>query len=436
MRGWWVLGWVVVALWGGEAGGEDIAAWAASHARPITTVVPQSGFDDLEPLRQAVGDARVVMLGESRHDAREHFLLKHRLIEFLIEEMGFTVLAMEESVPQAMQLNEYLHDGVADPAEQVAQMGGWYVWGTEEVLALLRWLRQRNDVHGAEIEFHGLDISDAPRAAVRRVLDYLRGIAPDRVPALEEAIDLSPFSRDFWPETLENYGRLAPVALDSLGRGLDRLVDTVGACRPSELREHERMAHLAQTARRAHAMYRTIQGGSYAEGGMVREEAMAANLERLITTTAEGKRIIVWAHNLHIARGRIDIDIPGRPEARDVRTMGQLLAERTAEAVLTVGFTFHHGRGGHADLPAAGPETLDAVLARVGQPLCWVDLREAPSEGAAHAWLHAEQTMRAQGGMARLVPAEAFDLLMFTETIDRTRPTPEVRRRFDALRRR
>ena len=48
-------------------------AWAKQHAIPIKTAEAGHGFDDLQPLKQIVGKARVVGMGEATHGTREFF---------------------------------------------------------------------------------------------------------------------------------------------------------------------------------------------------------------------------------------------------------------------------------------------------------------------------------------------------------------------------
>ena len=76
--------------------------------------------------------------------------------------MGFTVLAMEESAPQAYALNDYLIGGEGDPEALVAWMGGWYIWGTEEFLGLVRWLRQHNDDPRCQLCFEDILRKELP----------------------------------------------------------------------------------------------------------------------------------------------------------------------------------------------------------------------------------------------------------------------------------
>ena len=418
----------------------ELLAWASSRTVPLASLVAGSGFEDLSPLRAMVADARVVMLGDSRHDAREQFLLKHRLVEFLVTEMGFTVLAMEESYPQGERINEYLLGGPGDPETVLDALGAWYIWNTEEVLGLIRWLRQYNDRPGRarKVRYCGLDISDAPLPAIDHALAYLARVAPAVAAGLADAIDRSPFSADFWPQTMEAYGRLSPDAVDSLGLALDRLVDTLRGRQPefiarSSRGEFAQALQMADTAVRAHRMFATMLSGTYEEDGLVREQAMVDNVLRLLHDEAPGQRIIVWAHNLHVARGPLDIDIPGRPPAAGMTLMGQLLADRTDAEVVTIGFAFGRGVESHADLPPAGAGTVDGLMAQIGLPACYLDLRSSPPEGPVHDWLHTRQVMRAQGGTVTLTPARAFDILVFTATLSRTRPTAGALARFDAL---
>lgn len=41
----------------------QVIEWITQHAVPLSTVQAGNGFDDLEPLKQMVGDSRIVSLG-------------------------------------------------------------------------------------------------------------------------------------------------------------------------------------------------------------------------------------------------------------------------------------------------------------------------------------------------------------------------------------
>src|SRR5919107_3248235 len=80
----------------GAAAAPPVAGWAQRHAVRLTTVDPAAPLDDLAFVRRSVGRAQVVGLGESVHGAAEEETLKHRLLRFLVERMGFRSVAWEE----------------------------------------------------------------------------------------------------------------------------------------------------------------------------------------------------------------------------------------------------------------------------------------------------------------------------------------------------
>ncbi|MBO9199403.1 MULTISPECIES: erythromycin esterase family protein [Niastella] len=73
-----------------------IKQYVQEHAQPIASIHPDStDYSDLEVIGKAIGDARVVMLGEQDHGDAPTFQAKSRLIKYLHEQKGFDVLAWE-----------------------------------------------------------------------------------------------------------------------------------------------------------------------------------------------------------------------------------------------------------------------------------------------------------------------------------------------------
>lgn len=149
---------------------EEKAAWIRKHSVVLETVDPNAGLGDLEPLRQLVGDARIVALGEGTHGTREFFLMKHRITRFLAEEMGFTIFAIEANMPEARRINDFVMGGEDDP---IQLLGGLYCWpwNTEEVLELIRWMREFNHSGRRRMAFTGFDMQ-RPTLAMAMVEDF------------------------------------------------------------------------------------------------------------------------------------------------------------------------------------------------------------------------------------------------------------------------
>jgi len=121
----------------------EVSTWIQSHAIPLKTFHAGQGFDDMQPLKDLVGSARIVALGEATHGTSEFFRLKHRMLEFLVEEMGFRDFAIEANLPEAFAIDDYLQSGQGDPAKALAGLHFW-PWNTEEFLDMLRWMRSYN----------------------------------------------------------------------------------------------------------------------------------------------------------------------------------------------------------------------------------------------------------------------------------------------------
>ena len=78
---------------------------------PLRTLDPTEPLDDLEWLGQAIGDARVVAIGESAHYNREFFQLRHRLLRYLVERHGFSAYAMETGFVEGWLVDNRIRGG-------------------------------------------------------------------------------------------------------------------------------------------------------------------------------------------------------------------------------------------------------------------------------------------------------------------------------------
>jgi len=146
--------------------------WIKANAIPLSTPEAGHGFADMQPLKKLIGDARIVSLGEATHGTREFFQLKHRMLEFLATEMGFTLFSIEANMPEAYKLNDYVLHGNGDPARLIKGMYFW-TWNTEEVLAMVKWMRAFNESGKGRVEFTGFDMQ-TPNVALQIATDFLK----------------------------------------------------------------------------------------------------------------------------------------------------------------------------------------------------------------------------------------------------------------------
>jgi len=147
-------------------------------------VDPSSELDDLRPLIEMIGDARVVGLGECTHGSSEIHRLKHRIVRLLVEEMGFTEVVLEANLAEVIRVNEYVLEGRGNPSELLPQ----YLYAgvcTEETADLLRWLWSHNSTGKRRVALAGCDMQRIDTAA-EIVVEHLKTVDPDLADSVAE----------------------------------------------------------------------------------------------------------------------------------------------------------------------------------------------------------------------------------------------------------
>src|SRR5690242_11867258 len=110
----------------------------AGLAHPLRT------RDDLGVLLDRVADARVVMLGEASHGTHEFYVWRAELTRRLIEERGFSFVAVEGDWPDCARVDRSVRcrpDAPDDPRAALVEYDRWptWMWANEEVADFCRW---------------------------------------------------------------------------------------------------------------------------------------------------------------------------------------------------------------------------------------------------------------------------------------------------------
>jgi erythromycin esterase len=409
---------------------DAVKNWLSTNAIPLKTVEAGNGFTDLQPFKKLIGKARLVSLGEATHGTREFFQLKHRMLEFLVSEMNFTVFGIEATMPEAFDINEYVLTGKGDPVKALAGLYFW-TWDTEEVLEMIRWMRRYNEDsrHSKKVKFYGFDMQFAPRA-VKVALAYLRKVDPEQTAMSEKALALlaNPFTApDFELLPSDKKSETAAAARALLSSFDERKQGYV-----------ERSSEMEWTLARQHAKIisqnlemQMAPNGSFA----VRDRSMAENIRWILEHEGPGTKMVVWAHNGHVATQSFG----------NIENMGIHLRKWYGLDMVVFGFAFNQGsfqamempfpseKGLHPFTIGPAPEgSLDAVLASAGLPFAVIDLHSLPKEGTVTEWFKTPHTTRSIGAgyadqfaanfFAPQVVPQLYDALFFVEKTASARP--------------
>lgn len=92
---------------------------------------PLSSSSDLDPLLHAIGDARFVLLGEATHGTSEFYTWRAEISKRLIQEKGFSIVAVEGDWPDCYQVNRFVKsmpDSGANARAVLHAFARWPTW--------------------------------------------------------------------------------------------------------------------------------------------------------------------------------------------------------------------------------------------------------------------------------------------------------------------
>ncbi len=304
---------------------------------------PLPDFDDpaFGALFDRFGDARVVLLGEASHGTSEFYRARAAITRRLIEEHGFTIVAVEADWPDAAGIDRYVRGRPRRDGEEAPfQRFPTWMWRNTDVDAFVQWLKRRNEGRPQEemAGFYGLDLYNLG-GSIRAVIDYLDDVDPEAASVARERYGcLQPYAKN-----PQGYGRMAltrgyaqceqPV-VQMLRELLGKRVEYVG----ENSDEYLDAAANARLVKNAEAYYRVMYHGA-AESWNLRDTHMFETLCQLLDAKGAGAKAVVWAHNSHIGNAAHT----EMGQVREELNIGQLCKERWGEQARLIGFGTHTG---------------------------------------------------------------------------------------------
>lgn len=182
----------------GEAGAQKQPSITAMLSADVAA--PAGDLRKLDPHFTKV---RLVGMGESTHGTREFFTMRHRFFQYLVEVHNFNTFFMEAEVTDCFVINKYIRGDHSNLMQAMASLKFW-PWKTEEMKALIIWMRKHNNLNPAnQITFIGVDsqhfntarfgIQDLLKKYSLPAINDLIGNHSDRDFLLMKARELKPY---------------------------------------------------------------------------------------------------------------------------------------------------------------------------------------------------------------------------------------------------
>ena len=323
-------------MWRGSAPDAGLINEIQSLARPLKTE------RDLDPLIDAIGDSRYVLLGEATHGTSEFYTWRTEISRRLITEKGFSFIAVEGDWPDCYAVNRFAKGLGGDSAQQMLHaFSRWptWMWANREVVDLVNWMSIHNSMIPSQkqVGFYGLDVYSL-WDSMHAVMDYLKNIDPELARTAQRAYScFEPYDED-----VHEYARATALVPTSCEDDAVRMLNALRS-KASELKEDGADAYFnaeqnALITRNAEMYYRTMVRGGPASWN-VRDNHMVETLERLMQHHGPDAKAIVWEHNTHVGDARFTDMARG-----GMVNVGQLVRQaHEREGVFLVGFGTHHG---------------------------------------------------------------------------------------------
>ena len=411
-------------------GSTTSSAYFAKTSSPAIPYYPLESDEDLEVLIHDIGDARVVLLGESTHGTHEYYTWRAAITKKLIQEKGFDFMAVEGDWDDSYKINQFLHGPRQDSAAVLTvlqQYDRWpsSMWSNYEMVSLLQWLSEYNQYTPKKIGFYGLDlysfwewtqqqtvINDTAIAnAIQRVRDFFAVYNNDAM-AYADSLRHGKSGSTFAVQHLWNEVRKVTGKYQSKDEATFLLNQHALLTLNGEL------------------YFRTLTK-DHVKAINMRDAYMAETLTRLMNFYGPHSKAVVWVHNGHAGYGNYS----SMSESGYINMAQILRNEWKRNGIFCVGFGTYKGTvmagytwGGHIQrqsvLPAKGG-SWEYLLHEINSKNKIIVSEDLQNNSALNRWIEFRSIGAAYEGAAiysRSVIPKRFDAFIFIDSTTALHP--------------
>lgn len=419
---------------------DSVISWIRKESKSLHNIKAETGFEDLLPLKPLLKDVRVVGMGETSHGTREIFQMKHRMFEFLVKEMGYTLFGIEASSVGCRPINDYVLHGKGNSRDALSNQGFW-IWNVESVIDMIEWMHDYNKTvpDDKKVKFIGIDTQtnglDVAYENISHFINRTKGntLVEVDVNLLFQSIKTIKDRRDL-TEKREKLNILLSYLV----------VNEMYLIQKSSKQEY--LDVLAD-------LKKIIQGVQVADRNFrnkvkynLRDEYMAQTVLEALEKEGSKSKMMVWAHNDHINKD-IDSYVNGSKNP-----LGSVLKKYLGDKkYFNIGFSTYQGTFRARNFIEEDKEyrylktesfkiypreddNLDWYFAQSKKELFFIHFKQYPKEDAIQSFMNKELTTHSAGSnwkfgltyspISQIIPSKNYDGMIFIKETSSTVLTP------------
>lgn len=338
-------------------------------------IKPLERKEDLDPLMDRIGDSKYVLLGEATHGTHEYYSWRAEISKRLIEEKGFSFVAVEGDWPDCYKINRWVKDlpgSGASIQEVLKNFKRWptWMWANWEIAAFADWMKRHNSglEPSEKVGFYGLDVYSLWES-MESIVNYLEKEDPETAALARRTADcFEPYRKN--DSYVTAYQDMKPRCRSEVVELLTEIRKNVE--KYDDERESGLNAELNSLVLKNAEKYYEAMAKFNSSSWNVRDSHMVETLNTLMDFHDDDAKVIIWEHNTHIGDARAT-DMA----AHGMHNVGQLVRQQhQQEGVVLVGFGSYKGSvvagefwGGEMkemELPRAIEGSVEKILHQVG----------------------------------------------------------------------
>ena len=301
--------------------------WLKANTSELKT---ENGYD-FSPIKAAIGNKRIIALGESTHGSGTYYTIKSELVKYLHDEMGFEVLAMESGLGDASLAYESIDNLSGEELRDLSVFGNFRA---KEANPLFDYIKSQSNTK-RPLNYVGYDT----QASSEFMFGWLKEILIDYDRELSDSLStrMRSYQRAYGygnNQDSVNYLKHRDIFVNTSNTVKRYLEENKEAI----ISKHELNDKTFNIFIRSLNMFEASYNLSYTErwkGHALRDSLMAENLEWLLSDVYPNKKFIVWAHNGHVEKGQ--------SEDGYFKMMGHYLKEKYSDDYYAIGLFAYSG---------------------------------------------------------------------------------------------